>query len=132
MQPKKALPALKIAFKRKTKKFTNTSFGDTLTSEPDADTAIFSDQSMDLTNPNESNIIMEKPKKPSKVSKKSKSTKNKSTPKVKFTEETMEKDVYNCSADSFLTNPDKRIEVMLFNILFSDNKSIQKVKKGYG
>ena len=105
------LKSSKKASKTKKKNFLNTSY--------EENTVIYLDQSMNLTNPVESEIIVTKAKKPNNGSKKeAKSKRSKKTKRVEKADKAkwkkndqLDKDVYNCSSDSFLLNPDKKIEV---------------------
>ena len=96
----------KRSLKKRSKNFSNTSFGDATTKSPDRNTL----HSNQLADPVGNNIVVEK-----LVKKKGtlKPRVSKSKPKVNFREESapQDKDVYNCSSDSFLINPDKKIEV---------------------
>ena len=108
----------KVAFKTRKKSFKNTPFGDTSFCNT-LNSTNYSEQSMDLTAPVESEIVVKKPTKKTKYAikkrdqkKKTKRNAEKKGKKTQKLDDTItEKDIYDNSADSFLLNPEKKIEV---------------------
>lgn len=93
----------------KKKNFSNTSHGD--------NSILYLNQSMNLTNPVETEIVVLKPKLKAKNTRKRVSKPKKKLNLKKSDERApMEKDVYNCSSDSFLLNPEKKIEVRIVTV----------------
>jgi len=92
---------------------------------------LHSAQSANVTDSSASQLVTAKPKKAARKSKKLISK-----PSVKFREDTAPKDidVYNCSNDSFLLNPDKKVEVSWASFIsFSKQKIVvfTKIKIAY-